>query len=66
MLFQLSLEPDAGKREVAFRVFTSTPGLIEKQHEEAVNAAFAKGFKDDSVSVRYCERMQLHDLATEN
>jgi len=52
VLFQLSTAPDAGKRETAFRVFTTTPGIIEKQHEEAVAQAFTKGFKDDSVAVR--------------
>jgi importin-5 len=45
------MAPDAGKREIAFRVFTTTPGVIEKQHEEAVAAAFARGFTDDSVAV---------------
>ncbi|OIW26385.1 ARM repeat-containing protein [Coniochaeta ligniaria NRRL 30616] len=52
VLFQLSMAPDAGKRETAFRVFTTTPGIIEKQHEEAVAQAFTKGFKDESVAVR--------------
>jgi hypothetical protein len=51
-LFQLSLSPEAEKRETAFRVFATTPGVIEKQHEDAVIQAFDKGFKDDSVSVR--------------
>lgn len=51
VLFQLSMAPDAGKRETAFRVFTTTPGIIEKQHEEAVAQAFTKGFKDESVAV---------------
>ncbi|KAK0610440.1 armadillo-type protein [Bombardia bombarda] len=52
VLFNLSMAPDAGKRETAFRVFTTTPGIIEKQHEEPVAAAFAHAFKDDSVAVR--------------
>jgi hypothetical protein len=47
----LSQAPDAGKRETAFRVFTTTPGIIEKQHEDAVAQAFAQAFKDDSVAV---------------
>ncbi|KAK3313938.1 armadillo-type protein [Apodospora peruviana] len=51
-LFQLSQAPDAGKRETAFRVFTTTPGIIEKQHEESVAHAFTQAFKDDSVAVR--------------
>ncbi|KAK3305552.1 armadillo-type protein [Chaetomium strumarium] len=52
ILFTLSQAPDAGKRETAFRVFTTTPGIIEKQHEDAVAQAFAQAFKDDSVAVR--------------
>ncbi|GJN71655.1 importin beta-3 subunit [Purpureocillium lilacinum] len=51
-LFQLSQAPEAEKRENAFRVFTTTPSIIEKQHEEAVLQAFQKGFKDDAVMVR--------------
>ncbi|KAK1638101.1 armadillo-type protein [Colletotrichum phormii] len=51
-LFQLSIAPDAEKRETAFRVFATTPGIIEKQHEDTVIQAFQKGFKDDSVQVR--------------
>ncbi|KAH8887044.1 ARM repeat-containing protein [Thozetella sp. PMI_491] len=52
VLFQLSIAPEEGKRETAFRVFTSTPRVIEKQHEDAVAQAFTRGFKDDSVTVR--------------
>jgi hypothetical protein len=51
VLFQLSIAPDAGKRETAFRVFTTTPGIIERQHEDAVTQAFTRGFKDESVAV---------------
>ncbi|KJZ76203.1 hypothetical protein HIM_04285 [Hirsutella minnesotensis 3608] len=51
-LFQLSQAPEAEKRENAFRVFTTTPSIIQKQHEEAVLQAFQKGFKDDAVMVR--------------
>ncbi|KHO01138.1 importin beta-3 subunit [Metarhizium album ARSEF 1941] len=51
-LFQLSQAPEAEKRENAFRVFKTTPGIIEQQHEEAVLQAFQKGFKDDAVMVR--------------
>ncbi|KAK8076185.1 armadillo-type protein [Apiospora phragmitis] len=50
-LFELSMAPDAGKRETAYRVFATTPGIIEKQHEGAVMEAFSRGFKDDSVAV---------------
>lgn len=51
-LFQASHSPDAGQREGAFRIFATTPGIIEKQHEETVQGAFAKGFRDDDVIVR--------------
>jgi len=57
---------DAGKRETAFRVFTTTPGIIEKQHEEAVAGAFARGFKDESVAVcginNLCRFLDLANL----
>ena len=45
------MAPDAGKRETAYRVFATTPGIIERQHEVAVMEAFSRGFKDDSVAV---------------
>lgn len=51
-LFIASQSPDSGQREGAFRIFTTTPGIIEKQHESSVLAVFTKGFKDDDVSVR--------------
>ncbi|KAL6721074.1 importin subunit beta-3 [Lecanora helva] len=51
-LFVASQSADAGQREGAFRVFTATPGVIEKQHEETVLGAFTKGFKDSDVIVR--------------
>lgn len=38
-------------RECAFRIFATTPGIIEKQHEGVVQEVFSKGFKDDSVDV---------------
>lgn len=51
-LFAASQSPDAAQREGAFRIFTATPGIIEKQHETAVLGAFSRGFKDPDVSVR--------------
>ncbi|CAJ2508844.1 Uu.00g138700.m01.CDS01 [Anthostomella pinea] len=51
-LFQLSTSSDAGQRETAYRVFATTPGIIEKQHEGAVMEAFNRGFKDSSVAVQ--------------
>ncbi|KAK5239759.1 importin subunit beta-3, partial [Cryomyces antarcticus] len=51
-LFQASQSDDSGHRETAFRIFAMTPGIIEKQHEDVVLAAFTKGFKDDASSVR--------------
>ena len=55
-LFQASHSPDAGQREEAFRIFSTTPGIIETQHESAVLDVFAKGFKDDDVNVRLLNR----------
>ena len=52
-LFQASQSPDVGQREGAFRIFATTPGIIEKQHEETVQGAFAKGFRDEDVNVRW-------------
>ncbi|KAJ5085436.1 Importin subunit beta-3 [Penicillium argentinense] len=52
VLFQASQSPDAGLRETAFRIFTTTPAVIEKQHEEAVVGVFTKGFEDEKISVR--------------
>ncbi|KIV78225.1 hypothetical protein PV11_09963 [Exophiala sideris] len=51
-LFAASQSNDAGMRECAFRIFSTTPGIIEKQHESAVQDVFGKGFKDSSVDVR--------------
>ena len=50
-LFAASQSADAGQREAAFRIFATTPGIIEKQHEAVVLGAFTKGFKDTDVSV---------------
>ncbi|KAI5281897.1 hypothetical protein KEM54_003067, partial [Ascosphaera aggregata] len=52
ILFQLSQTPDASVRESAFRIFSTTPDIIEKQHEEMATGVFRKGFQDDSVQVR--------------
>ncbi|KAJ5172096.1 Importin subunit beta-3 [Penicillium capsulatum] len=52
VLFQASQSPDSGLRETAFRIFTTTPSIIEKQHEQAVLGVFTKGFKDDNIAVR--------------
>lgn len=51
VLFQASQSPEAGLRETAFRIFTTTPGIIERQHEDAVVGVFTKGFEDDNISV---------------
>ena len=50
-LFDASRSPDAGMRETAFRIFSTTPGIIEKQHEDVVMAAFKGGFADQDTSV---------------
>ena len=51
VLFQASQSNDYGLREAAFRIFSSTPGIIEKQHEETVTGVFSKGFQDENISV---------------
>ena len=50
-LFISSQSQDPGQREVAFRIFTTTPAIIEKQHEDSVLPAFTRGFKDSEISV---------------
>jgi hypothetical protein len=50
-LFQASQSNDAGQRETAFRIFSTTPGIIEKQHEDVVITAFKGGFADSETSV---------------
>ncbi|RYC60014.1 hypothetical protein CHU98_g6192 [Xylaria longipes] len=52
VLFNLSMANDVGQRETAYRVFATSPGIIEKQHEAAVIDAFGRGFKDNSVAVQ--------------
>lgn len=52
VLFTLSISEQIGQREIAYRIFSTTPGIIEKQHEDTVLSAFTKGFKDVDVTVR--------------
>lgn len=52
ILFTLSNSADDGQREIAYRVFATTPQMIEKQYEDTVLSSFTKGFKDEKVSVR--------------
>ncbi|OJJ47503.1 hypothetical protein ASPZODRAFT_150998 [Penicilliopsis zonata CBS 506.65] len=52
ILFQASHSPESGLREAAFRIFSTTPGIIEKQHEDAVLGVFSEGFKDENIAVR--------------
>ncbi|GAB7363350.1 hypothetical protein MBLNU230_g3631t1 [Neophaeotheca triangularis] len=51
-LFQASQSPDAAMRESAFRIFETTPGIIEKQHEDHVLGVFKSGVNDSEASVR--------------
>jgi hypothetical protein len=51
-LFQASQSPDAAQRETAFRIFSTTPQIIEKQHEDVVVTAFNGGFRDTETTVR--------------
>ncbi|KAI9052596.1 hypothetical protein LZ554_003939 [Drepanopeziza brunnea f. sp. 'monogermtubi'] len=52
VLFTLSMSSQVGQREIAYRIFSATPGIIEKQHEDTVLSAFTKGFKDEDIQVR--------------
>ena len=58
-LSNLTRSNDAGQRGAAFRVFATTPDIIEKEHEQAVLGAFQAGFKDAdlSVSLEHCRRL---------
>lgn len=51
-LFQASKSQNESHREGAFRIFTTTPGIIEKQHGEIVQGVFKAGFHDPSQGVR--------------
>ena len=51
ILVQLSQAPIIGQRESAFRIFSTTPAIIEKQHADSARSAFSKAFKDDAVEV---------------
>ncbi|KAF2835817.1 ARM repeat-containing protein [Patellaria atrata CBS 101060] len=51
-LFNASQSPEPGQRETAFRIFTATPGIIERQHEDTVKSAFSNGFKDSNTAVQ--------------
>lgn len=50
-LLQLSKSADGAQRECAFRIFATTPGIIEKSHEVTVGDVFISGFKDPDVAV---------------
>ena len=51
-LFQASQSSEASVRESAFRILETTPGIIEKQHENVAYGVFEKGIKDDNPNVR--------------
>ncbi|KAL7272625.1 importin subunit beta-3 [Rhizina undulata] len=51
-LFQASKMPESSHRESAFRIFATTPGIIEKQHGELVKGVFSSGFSDENLNVR--------------
>lgn len=51
-LFAAAQNSDSSFRESAFRVFTSTPELLDKSYIENVLPIFNSGFEDDSDSVR--------------
>lgn len=62
-LFVASQSQDAGQRESAFRIFATTPAIIEKQHEDSVVPAFTKGFKDSDIMVGSVQRKDLVQVA---
>jgi hypothetical protein len=51
-LFQASQSQVPAQRENAFRIFSTTPQIIEKQHEDVVVTAFKGGFADSETPVR--------------
>ncbi|KAG9244887.1 armadillo-type protein [Calycina marina] len=51
VLFGMSNSAESTQREIAYRIFSQTPAVIEKQPQEMVIAAFQKGFKDTDVAV---------------
>ena len=59
VLFALGQSQGSAQREGAFRIFSTTPGIIQNQHEEAVLGALARGFKDDDVSVSVASTFNL-------
>ncbi|ESZ96192.1 importin subunit beta-3 [Sclerotinia borealis F-4128] len=52
VLSTLSSSQEPGQREIAYRIFATTPGIIEKQHEDTVLTAFKNGFQDNETAVR--------------
>lgn len=57
MLFQASQSAEPSVREVAFRIISSSPSVIEKQPQDLVQGVFTKGFRDDTVSVWLGDRI---------
>ncbi|KAI9654317.1 MAG: hypothetical protein M1829_000938 [Trizodia sp. TS-e1964] len=51
-LFEASQSINASQREMSFRIFATTPGIIQSEHQTSILAAFSKGFKDEEVAVR--------------
>lgn len=50
-LSHLTRSTEPTQRTAAFRVFATTPDIIEKEHEQAVLGVFQNGFKDPDLSV---------------
>lgn len=63
-LFQASQSQDPNQRENAFRIFSTTPQIIEKQHEDVVVTAFKGGFADSETAVRCLATFQ--NIETDN
>jgi hypothetical protein len=65
-LFAASQSTDAAQRETAFRIFSTTPGIIEKQHEDVVISAFKTGFADGDTSVEPSQSRLIKNVLTIN
>lgn len=52
MLFQCSKSINPGQRESAFRVFSSIPKIVEKEHVEVLKEIFQFGLQDENIKVK--------------
>ncbi|CCJ30144.1 unnamed protein product, partial [Pneumocystis jirovecii] len=62
MLFQCSKSINPGQRESAFRVFSSIPKIVEKEHVEVLKEIFQFGLQDENIKVRLSSLKALSSL----